>query len=164
MKLGAFWLLGAALMLGGCNPSRKPAPDSVAGGTSTRDWSKAPDTAEERLCARFIQLKNSGDPAALELLGPPPGVPDAPITTEEADRLDTDFFLRQDASILGVGRGQRSGTLMLYVKGSVSAPTFSVQTATGVQTHQRVMFNPDLTVEVRDGQIHGVASTVHVGP
>ena len=98
-----------------------------------------------------------GRPAP-ELLGPPPAVPDGPVSPEEADRLDTEFSLRQDVHFSGVGRAAKPGELVLCAKGSVSAPELRVRTASGVETHQRVMFNPDVTVEVRDGRIYGVSS------
>ena len=106
---------------------------------------------------QFMQAKNAGAPAP-ELLGPPPAVPDGPVSPEEADRLDTEFSLRQDVHFSGVGRAAKPGELVLCAKGSVSAPELRVRTASGVETHQRVMFNPDVTVEVRDGRICGVSS------
>ena len=79
----------------------------------------------------------------------------------EADRLQTDFFLRQDVRIVGAGRDKATGALVLYTKGNVSAPTLHVKTETGVETAQRTMANPDLVVEVRDGRIYGVAAHLH---
>ncbi len=159
-------VFGAALLLGGCSPSGAPSsgtnPPAVAE-PAPRDWSQAPETPEERLCAQFMQRKNAGAPAP-ELLGPPPAVPDGPVSPEEADRLDTEFSLRQDVHFSGVGRAAKPGELVLCAKGSVSAPELRVRTASGVETHQRVMFNPDVTVEVRDGRIYGVSSGAHMGP
>ncbi len=137
-----------------------PSAASPAGG----DWSKAPITSEEWLCARFIQLKNNGDPTAAALLGPPTTAPDGSVAPEEADRLDTEYFLRQDIHFTGVGRAAKPGQLVLYAKGSVSAPELHVRTASGVESRQRVLFNPDITVEVRDGRIFGVSSSAHMGP
>ena len=137
-------------------PSSGTNPPAVAE-PAPRDWSQAPETPEERLCAEFMQRKNAGAPAP-ELLGPPPAVPDGPVSPEEADRLDTEFSLRQDVHFSGVGRAAKPGELVLCAKGSVSAPELRVRTASGVETHQRVMFNPDVTVEVRDGRIYGVSS------
>jgi hypothetical protein len=147
-----------------CSPR---TPGIVASRSSTApaaDWQQEPDTAEERICARFIELKNAGHPVAFQMLGPAPAVPNGPVSQAEADGLQTDFFLRQDVRIVGVGRDRRSGALVLYTKGNVFAPTLQVKTATGAQTAQRTMSNPDLTVEVRDGRIYGVAAGLHVGP
>jgi len=43
-------------------------------------------------------------------------------------------------------------------------PTLRVKTADGVETVQRTMANPDLSVEVRDGRIYGVTASLHMGP
>ena len=143
-------------------------PAAVSGPSAatplTGDWSQTPVTDEEHICARFVRLKNADDPAAFELLGPAPAVPDGPVTKAQADRMQTDFFLRQDVHFTGVGRDKRTGALVLYAKGNVSAPTMPVQTANGVESAQRTMSNPDLTVEVRDGRICGVSSDLHLGP
>jgi hypothetical protein len=124
-------------------------------------WTKAPDTAEERICVQFLQLKNAGDPAADQLLGPAPAVPAAPVSPEGAERLQTDFFLRQDFRVVGTGRDQQTGAPVLYTKGNVSAPTLAVKTGAGVETAQRTMSNPDLLIEVRDGRIVGAGARLH---
>lgn len=136
------------------------APASAPAG----DWSQTPVTQEEQVCAEFIRLKNAGNPAALALLGPAPAVPDAAVTRAEADRLQTECFLRQDVHITGVGRNKQTGALVLYARGNVSAPTLRVQAAGGAESVQRTMANPDLTVEVHDGRIRGVSSDLHHGP
>ncbi len=141
------------------------SPDAPTGAhgpaADATDWSQAPGTAEEQVCVQFLRLKNAGDPAADKLLGPSPLVPTAPVSKAEADRLQTDFFLRQDVRVVGAGRDKPTGALVLYTKGNVSAPTLDVKTAAGVETAQRTMANPDLVVEVRDGRIHGVAARMH---
>lgn len=126
------------------------------------DWTNAPATPEQRLCVRFLQLKNAGDPAAEKLLGPAPVVPVAPLSPEEAERLQTDLFLRQNFRVVGTGRDRLTGALVLLTQGNVSAPTLSVKTGDGVETSQRTMSNPDLLIEVRDGCIAGVAARLHL--
>ena len=139
-------------------------PDAPTGAhgpvADATDWSQAPATEEEQVCVRFIRLRNAGDPAD-KLLGPAPVVPTAPVSKAEADRLQTDFFLRQDVRVVGAGHDKATGALVLYTKGNVSAPTLHVKTETGVETAQRTMANPDLVVEVRDGRIYGVAAHLH---
>jgi hypothetical protein len=142
--------------------SSKSGPPAAT--PSSSDWSQAPVTVDERVCADFIRLKNAGSPDALALLGPPPAVPGGPVSEEQADRLETDYFLREDVRIVGGGRDPHTRALVLYAKGNVSAPALKVQTAGGVETAQRTMANPDLAVEVRDGRIYGVASSLHLGP
>jgi len=152
--------LFARFLLAYCGNS-PDAPTGAHGPADAADWSQAPGTAEEQVCVRFLRLKNAGDPAADKLLGPAPTVPTAPVSKAEADRLQTDFFLRQDIHIVGAGRDKATGALVLYTKGNVSAPTLHVKTETGVETAQRSMANSDLVVEVRDGRIYGVAARLH---
>jgi len=120
------------------------------------DWSKAPVTEDERLCADFVKKKNAGDPAAAELLGRTPAVPSEPVSRVEADRLQTDYFLRQDVHIVGTRRGPTPGTLILSTKGVVRAPRLEVHEGDSASTEARAMYSPDLTVEVHDGKIFGV--------
>ena len=84
-------------------------PIRPAAAPEAADWSQAPATDEERICVQFLQLKNAGDPAADKLLGPAPAVPAAPVSREEAERLQTDFFLRQDFRVVGTGATGRRG-------------------------------------------------------
>jgi hypothetical protein len=129
------------------------------------DWSDVKTTAEGRLLAEFVERKNNGDPAAFALLGPAPDFSGPPVPKEEADRLQTDFYLRQNVQFTGVGRDKKTGALVLFGKGGAAAPTMQVITANGLEpSGQRVLINPDLTVEVRDGHIYGVAANLHVGP
>jgi hypothetical protein len=139
-------VVGAVLLSGCTDP-----PD-----TGKDDWSKAPQTEDERLAAKFIHLKNDGDPAAEELLGRQPAVPSESVSRAEADRLQTDFFLRQPLHIVGTRRGGGAGRLILATKGNVSAPRFQVQEGATASSEQRTMSNPDLTIEVHDGKIFGV--------
>jgi hypothetical protein len=122
-------------------------------------------TEEELLCDRFARLHNAGDPAAAALLGRVPAVPGAPVTSEEVNRLQADYFLREPVDIRQVGpeRGSR-GRFVFVTKGNVAAPTLPERTPTGVERNQRTMSNPDVVVEVRDGKIYGVRAELHMGP
>ncbi len=120
-------------------------------------------TDEELLCQRFAKLHNAGDPAAAGLLGRVPEVPGAPVTSEEAGRLQADFFLRQPIEVLRVTPA-RGSHFVLVTRGNVAAPTLEERTATGIERSQRTMSNPDLVVEVRDGRIYGVRAQLHEGP
>jgi hypothetical protein len=124
---------------------------------------------EEMLCARFAKLRNAGDPGATALLGRVPAVPEGPVSPEEANRLQADWFLREPIEISRVGpdHARRAGPAARFVfvtKGNVSAPALQERTPTGVVRSQRTMSNPDITVEVRDGKIYGVRPELHVGP
>jgi hypothetical protein len=114
---------------------------------------------EERLCWEFARLKNAGDRQADRLLGPPPVVPDRAVSRPEADRLDAEFILRQPFRITKVRRLPERGAggaprLKLVGKGSVRSERFLVEG--DAQPSQRMLFNPDLIVEVRDGKLYGV--------
>jgi hypothetical protein len=120
---------------------------------------------DEVLCDRFVRLRNAGHAAADALLGRVPVVPDAPVSPEEANRLQTDFFLREPVEIRTVERAPGGPPrFVLAAKGNVAAPALSVRTSAGVERSQRTMTNPDLVVEVRDGKIYGVRSELHMGP
>jgi hypothetical protein len=117
---------------------------------------------EEKVCLRFAELKNKGDVAANELLGPPPVVPAEAVSEAEGQRLDTEVFLRRDYRITDVrpeGAGGR--TFVLVVEGNLMSEPMRVGND-GLGTRQIV--NPDLVVEVRDGKIYGVLSQLHRDP
>jgi hypothetical protein len=149
LLIGLGWFNRAALL--SAFGSNSGAPLDV-----DADWSKAPVNEDERVAAEFVQLKNAGDPSAAGLLGRTPASPPDAVSRAEADRLQTDFFLRQDLHIVGARRGRSPGTLVLATKGNVSAPGLLVQEGAAASSEQRTMSNPDLTVEVRDGKIFGV--------
>jgi hypothetical protein len=141
--------------------SARATPANAPGGPANDDWSQAPVTDAERLCADFVRLKNAHDPAAAALLGPTPTVPPGPVTRAEADRIETDLFLRQELRVVGARRGRTPGMLVLATKGNVSAPRLLVRDgAAAPETEQRTMSNPDLTIEVRDGKIYGTRAAL----
>jgi hypothetical protein len=137
--------------------SRHALPDVRSG---TPEWSADPE--EVQLVERFMALKNASDPEAEQLLAPPQVVEDKPVSEAEADRIQTECFLRQNLRILSV-RFNREKRWVLATKGNVSAPTLPVRTATGVDRVQRTMSNPDLIVEVRDDKVHGVRAQMPSG-
>jgi hypothetical protein len=117
------------------------------------------------LCERFAQLKNAGDPQAEELLGPLPPVPADPISDDEADRLDAEFLLHAKLQILGVwpepgpaGQGQPP-RCRLALNGSYACRPLLIDGSP--RPSQRVLVNPDLIVEVRDGKVCGVRVQLH---
>jgi hypothetical protein len=128
---------------------------------------------EEPLLGRFVKLHNAGDPDAAVLLGPQPRVPDRALSPVEAEKLQTEFFLRQKTEIKeysrkrftsGRWRTLPEGQFVLVVKGHLAAPPMKVRTDKGVKTSQAMLYNPDLIVEVREGTIHGVRAELHEGP
>jgi hypothetical protein len=128
--------------------------------------------AEEfSLCQRFADLKNAGDPAAADLLGPRPAVPVEPVTPAEAEHLDVEFFLRRPLQILQVKParppfratdGEQIPRFILTTRGSCASEPLHVQGSTGVDRLQRVVTNPELVVEVRCDRLYGVE--VHLRP
>jgi hypothetical protein len=136
------------------------------------DWE--PKSAADRLVDRFVKLRDARDRAALRLLGRVPEVPDGPVSEAEAERLQTDFFLRdKDLRFRLVCRGEPDGnggirdTPGLYTllgEGYVTAPAIGVKTDKGVDPPaQRMMSHPALVVEVRGGKIFGVRATLPPG-
>lgn len=125
-----------------------------------------PLSPEETLCRQFVELKNAGNPEANNLLGPPPVVPATSVSPEEAQRLDTEIFLRRDYRIVEVrradpGEGSPPRLFVFVVDGNLVSEPMRVG-RDDVSTRQ--IYNPDLTVEVRDGKIHGVRSGIHEEP
>jgi hypothetical protein len=135
-----------------------------------KNWQSAPSVDEagqraEAVCLQFIERRNADDPRAHELLGVQPVMPQAPISADEAQRLQTDFFLRGDLEYRGVKgeRGGKSPRFRLSTRGNVTVDTLTIRTPSGTERSQRTMTNPDLIVEVRDGKIHGLRAELHMG-
>jgi hypothetical protein len=178
--LAVLFLGAAVLALTGCGRrvddadspgNRRAAYSGRAGGSG---WSSALPLAgrdlespEARLCRRFMDLKNAGDPQADGLLGPPPAVPADAVAPAEADRLEAELMLRQPLHIREVGRDAAdpaaAGRFVLVVDGAVTSDRVLVATPTGPESRQRAMWSPDLVVEVRDGKIYGVRPQLHEG-
>jgi hypothetical protein len=147
-KLGLLTLLSAAAMLLGCPSSPSPP---------------------EKICREFARLKTRGEATANNLLGPAPSVPSEPVSPEEAQRLQTEFWLRGDFEITDVWStgGQpdgQSATYTLVTKGTFPATELKVRTPDGIDVVNRSMAHADLFVEVKDGKIYGVRADLHVDP
>jgi hypothetical protein len=118
-------------------------------------------TADDQVCDTFVQKRNGGDPGGNNLLGPAPGVPAGAVSESEADRLQTEHFLRSDLTIVEIRRTQVPNRYCFVTQGNVAAPRLEVVHNNETCPEQRTMSNPDLYVEVRDGKIHGVRATLH---
>jgi hypothetical protein len=147
----------AAIVLGGMWIDDFHFGDFYFHDFSFRHVEKAPEAvaAETQVMERFTSLKNAGDSAADELLAPLPAVSLEPISQEEADRFKVNGFLHRNIRIQSV-RAVSSHRFLLTTEGNWSAPPLQVRSAHGVDRIQRILFNPDLLVEVRDGIIHGI--------
>jgi hypothetical protein len=162
---GLWAALGALLLVGLGVGAYLFVPDLRAL-LASRSATPAP-RQEELLCQEFINLKNAGDPRADHLLGPPPVIPGRAVSRREADRLDAEFILRQPFRVTEVrplparGRGQETASprFVLVAKGSITSERFLVEGS--AQPSQRMLFNPDIIVEVRDGRLHGVRAQLH---
>jgi hypothetical protein len=118
----------------------------------------------KRLCEEFARLKKLGDPSAAQLLGRVPTPPATPVSEEDADSLQADYFLADSIEVLSVKTSPKHrNQFILVTKGNVSPPTLAVRTRKGIENSQRMLFNPDVLVEVRDGKIYGVAARLHEG-
>jgi hypothetical protein len=131
-------------------------------------------SAEDQVVDDFVKLHQAGDPRALQLLGPAPEFGDEVVKEDEAERRETDHFLRSSLEFVDIWRGEPDGQggqkpvpgrYTLVAKGGVFAPGLQVDYGNGkASPRQRTMHNPDLIVEVRDGKVRGVRADVHTGP
>jgi hypothetical protein len=127
-------------------------------------WSAHRETGPVRpddliLCWRFAALKNAHEPVADRLLAPPPTATEAPVTPEEAERLDADAFLRRDLRVVDVRPDDTAGgarRFVLVTKGAAAGEPLRVRSGDKIERTQRVMTNPEIVVEVRDGKLDGV--------
>lgn len=165
-----FWAFLGLAVLGALAGFWVTRPDNKGG--NREGWE--PVTDQDEIVQRFVQWHNTGDPRARELLGRTPSVPEEPITPEEADRLQTDFFLRNPGKIVDVWRREHLGggqwrplpgnQYLLVVEGGFASPRIPVREDGHVHRGQRVLKNPDLIVEVRDGKLYGVRAQIHLDP
>jgi hypothetical protein len=133
--------------------------------------SRNSDPAEKlslELAHEFERLKNADDARANHLLGPLPSVPQEAVSEEEADRLDAEFILHGLVHITQLRAIRDGGTsdaktprVLQAVQGFCSSERFLVQSPQGTERSQRILSNPDIIVEVRDGKLHGVQVQMH---
>lgn len=144
--------LGVLLVVGLFGCGRRPAP--------------------EQICLRFANLKNAKSPQAEALLGPAPAWPMEPITSAEADRLDAEFMLRgsyrvkevRTELIRGTSNPPARARYVLVIEGKYDSEPVQVLAGTRSERRQRLVVNPDVIVEVREGKLYGVGLRLHEGP
>jgi hypothetical protein len=147
LRLGVLWLALAVLIAGGAYAA----------------WSAHEGRTDGHndlvLCWRFAALKNAREPGAERLLAPAPTVPPEAVTPEEADRIDAGAFLREGLLVLDVrpvSRDQSTRPFLLVTKGSASSAPLRVRAGDKVDRIQRMVVNPNVLVEVRDGRIYPI--------
>lgn len=135
--------------------------DGKIRGVKVAAWkaNPAPLTPEEELCGRFAVLRNAGDPTAEGLLAAAPPLPRGPVSDEEAARLDAQYILRNPFRVLAVrperpARGGAPARFVLVTKGGCASEPLP-------NRGQRILMNPDVVVEVRDGKIHALEAGLH---
>lgn len=153
----ALALIVSGLLFAGCESYRQGAPQ------------QAPSSPELDVCHRFMELKNAGDPAANDLLGPAPVVPAAAVSPEEADRLHAEFFLRGDFQVVGVQpeTADVSGPdarFALALKGGVTSPRIPQTGAKGTDVINRSLTDPDIIVRVEGNTLRAVSWRLHHDP
>jgi hypothetical protein len=118
------------------------------------------------LCRRFAELHNAHGAGAEELLGPAVAIPGGPVTPGEAQRIDTDVFLRSDTLKVVRVRPDTSGggapRFLLVTEGPAAGVPLDVRTGDKVSHGRRGVQNPTLVVEVRDGKIYGLRTQITV--
>jgi hypothetical protein len=130
---------------------------------------KEPSSAELKLLRRFMELKNAGDPAANDLLGPAPVVPAAAMSPEEADRLHAEFFLHGDFRVVSVQPetadvNGSDARFALAIKGGVTSPRIPQTKPGGTEIINRSLTDPDIIVRVEDNKIRAVSWRLHHDP
>jgi hypothetical protein len=153
----------ALYYLGGVSRWGPPEPEALD------PPSTVPDSPEQQLCRQFMALKNAGDPRAADLLGPAPTVPAAPVSAEEADRLEAEFILRRDYQVVKVRPDTSGGShtpprVVLVLHGAVDTERIPVATPTGPEVRFRSLAHPDIIVEVKDNKILGVRAQLQEDP
>jgi hypothetical protein len=153
----ALVLIVSGLVFAGCEASHQVATQP------------APSSPELDLCRRFMELKNTGDPAANDLLGPAPVVPAAAVSPAEADQLHAEFFLRGDFQVVGVQpeTADVSGPdarFALALKGGVTSPRIPQTGAKGTEVINRSLTDPDIIVRVDGNTIRAVSWRLHHDP
>jgi hypothetical protein len=156
---GIFWFV-----LGRWDTSPEPTPASPPLKAARRQVPRwEPVTPEDHLVDQFMHLKNAKDERAHDLLAQLPPVPEetVAVSPDEAQRIQTAYFLRDTLEIVTIERVTKSSkvpTYRLTTEGTVASPRLTVRVANGARSEQRTMSNPDVLVEVRDGKIIGIRS------
>jgi hypothetical protein len=170
-RLGWWWLLVPAALLaygGVWLMTMKPRDE----GGRPPGWT--PVTAADRVIDSFARKVNAKDREALGLLGPEPVFDEEPVSDEEAEARQTAYCLRRpELRVVGIRRGEpgvkrKKGdpprdiyTLATKLQGST--PPLRIRDEKGnVGSPSRLfVVDLDLVVEVKDGKIHGIRTTVH---
>jgi hypothetical protein len=157
LVLGSAALVATLVLSGGNGSSER--------GSSGPDGS--PKETIPDVLRRFADLKNAGDAAANALLAPLPPPSQGSVPADEANRIQTAVFLRDNLRIDAVRpEHDKKGPprFRLVTHGNVSAPTLRIQTDKGIDSVQRTMSHPDLIVEIDgEGKIHGVRAELNGG-
>ena len=136
------------------------SPTTAKSATKRSTWN--PKSEDDLVCDQFMMNRRAGDPAAFALLSREPIEPMGVITEDEAERLQTDYFLHApDLQMVAIRRGTAAGQYVFVTKGNVTAPRLAIRLNDNEISHrQRMMSNPDLHVEVSNGKIYGIRSTL----
>jgi len=121
-------------------------------------------TQEWLLCEQWKKLKNAGDSDTEYLIEPLTPTPNEPITEEQADNFDANFCLHHPKIRIESLRALSSNRFLFVAKGSISTPILLVRTGNKVDSVSRVLFHPDVVVEVRNGKIHPIRPQMHTEP
>jgi hypothetical protein len=117
----------------------------------------------------FAALKNRRDSRADALLAPLPEVPREPVSSTEAAQLDAQFILHNVYKVKGLVKLipptpdlWPHPRFVLQLEGGVASEKYTVRTPEGkLEYGQRVLSNPDVVVEMRDGKIYGLYARLH---
>jgi hypothetical protein len=116
---------------------------------------------DDTLCQEFARLKNAGDTSANALLAPGPDLTQNIVDEDAKEAFDAASVLRGPFEVVEVRPDDSNPTdprFVLVLRGGVAIPRVDVRSASGeVQSPgQRMLLNPEVLVEVREGKIHPV--------
>jgi hypothetical protein len=127
------------------------------------------------LVDRFVQLRRDQDGRAWDLLDSSGPDANEPVTEAEAEAIQAATFLRSpELTIVAVWHGEPTGTgklrpvpnrFTLVTQGGANGPPLRIREGDHIRgPERRILVNPDIIVEVRDGKIRAVRPQLHEAP
>jgi hypothetical protein len=114
--------------------------------------------ANDSLVQQFARLKNAGDNTANDLIAPGPDLSQTVIEEEDKPAFDAAFVLHEPSQIVEIIPDDPTALFPRFafvLKGGFATPKVTIRNKNGLQAgSQRILSNPEVLVEVREGRIH----------